>query len=278
MNNKATPSYDGNEYTCPKCSKFTKHSDINFWISKNQERTNNDGKHIGAPINYYYEIQATEKDFVTSIAKNIDNYVWKNIFPNDKLKFFENCEWKNKKETSIRSVIAIKIKVCTNCGNRLIWEGDTSDYNVKLSNQNLTNFDIDEPSEYLPEKLKDIYEEARSISLLSPISSLALLRYILEQMLIDKGYGKNSNKLYDMLSSEKLKKDIGNNLAKIGDNLRFIANKAIHPSEIDMDAVEDKIDKVFNWINRITDALYNTYDSDVSESNDLKEKATSKKT
>lgn len=223
---------------------------------------------------YYTYLVRTDSNKWNSLdAEDIDHDVWKHIFPDYKTLNIHPILNSPVYVYDYEPTILIFIKVCNSCGNRLIYDGKgykDDDKNIKLSNQNLTNFEIDEPNEYMPKELKTIYNEAKSISKLSPRSSSALLRYILEQLLIKKFPSFKSQKLCDMLNAPELKHEIGAELVKIGDSLRIIGNKSIHNGlEININELEDNIDKLFDWINCLSNELFKNYDEISANSSDL---------
>lgn len=280
------PKYDRHTYICPNCKKNSNHTTIEFAIAKKAttyidydvpDSVFFDGVLIDEGNIYYTYLVRTDSNKWNSLdAEDINRDVWKHIFPDDKT--LNNFPLKHPLNSPVYAyayepTILIFIKVCNSCGNRLIYDGKgykDDDKNIKLSNQNLTNFEIDEPNEYMPKELKTIYNEAKSISKLSPKSSSALLRYILEQLLIKKFPNFKSQKLYDMLNDPELKHEIGAELVKIGDSLRIIGNKSIHNGlEININELEDNIDKLFDWINCLSNELFKNYDEISANSSDL---------
>lgn len=280
MNKKeySIPKYDRHTYICPNCKKNSNHTTIEFAIAKKATTYIQDNILFDEGDIYYTYLVRTDSNKWNSLdAKDIDRDVWKCIFPDDTT-LNDHFPLDSPVNSPVYAyayepTILIFIKVCNSCGNRLIYDGKgykDDDKNIKLSNQNLTNFEIDEPNEYMPEELKTIYNEAKSISKLSPRSSSALLRYILEQLLIKKFPSSKPQKLYDMLNDPELKHEIGAELVKIGDSLRIIGNKSIHNGlEININELEDNIDKLFDWINCLSNELFKNYDEISANSSDL---------
>lgn len=264
MNNKSIPSFERNDFICPKCNKLTKNESFEFIFSSN--------KHY--PGAYYRKIKLirNNSELIFNYEDNI-NYLewevlWKSIIKNSGM-FYEQM---NNNES-----LNIILKICTNCQNRLIYDASSNETNWNFSNsQNMTNFDIDQPNEYMPENLKIIYNEAKSISKLSPRASAALLRHILEQMLLEKFPNLKNEKLSSILTNENIISQLGKNLLKKGEAIRFVGNKTLHTLEINMDELNLNMDKMFKWVNEISSNLYDD-DKEFIQAENLKNNIISKK-
>lgn len=164
--------------------------------------------------------------------------------------------------------VSIRIKVCDKCKNLLIYESFKNKY--ILSNQNIVNYEIDNPTKYMPNDLKKIYNEARAIYKLSPTGAALLLRSILEKSLIKKFPILNDQKYYTLtakLQYQEVINIIGNYNSKNDSNsnkcltlIKEIADKSVHSSNINIKKLNKYINKLFIWINEIVEKLFIEYE------------------
>lgn len=262
--NNITPKYDSNNFMCSKCKNVTIHNSLNLYLF-GHHKYNSD--FFGLPnfdLGYYLEIDfnLSDSNNLLNLQGSMNDNIWKKIFVNDPL-LIEN------------DAIKIYIKICSKCGNRIYFDWDSHIKSIDLVNQDMINCDIDGPNEFLDEELVKIYNEARNIYKMSPRSAAALMRYILEQMLV-KNFPevKNCKNLSEMLNNNKVINKIGSNLVNVSNNIRIIANKSIHTNEIDMDQVDINMPEIFKWINDIANVIYNDYSIESKKSNEIKDKIT----
>lgn len=262
--NNITPKYDSNNFMCSKCKNVTIHNSLNLYFFGNHIRNFDNFGNNSTLLGYYLQIDfnLSDNNKLWKLQDSMNDSIWKKIFVNDQL-------------LRKNDAIKIYIKVCSKCGNRIYFDWDSHRNTIDLANQNMINCDIDEPNEFLDEELAKIYNEARNIYKMSPRSAAALMRYILEQMLV-KNFPKfkNCKNLSEMLNDNEVINKIGNNLVNVGNNIRIIANKSIHTNEIDMDQVDINMPKIFKWINDIANVIYNDYSIESNKSNDVKNKIT----
>lgn len=110
---------------------------------------------------------------------------------------------------------------------------------------NLMN-SLPEPHEDLPAELLNDYEEARSITHLSPRSAAALLRLLVEKLCLHLGAeGKNINDYIAYLVRNGLPEKV----QKAFDIVRLIGNNAVHPGAIDLKDNLEIVSKLFILIN-----------------------------
>jgi len=117
-------------------------------------------------------------------------------------------------------------------------------------------------SEDMPEEVKEIYNEARNITTLSPNAAAALLRLALQKLVVELGcQGKNLNEdIGELIKEKKLPEKIGQSL----DSVRILGNYAVHPGEIELkDDIETAI-KLFRLLNLIVDYTI-THPKEVTE-------------
>lgn len=260
--NNITPKYDSNNFMCSKCKNVTIHNSLNLYLF-GRHKYNSD--FFGLPnldLGYYLEIDfnLSDSNNLLNLQGSINDNIWKKIFVNDPLLMENNA-------------IKIYIKICSKCGNRIYFDWDSHRKSTDLVNQNIINCDVEFPSRFLNKELSNIYYEARNIYKLSPRAAVMLMRYILEQMLVENfPEVKKCKNLFDMLNSDIVKKKIGNNLVNVGNNIRSIANKSIHTNEIDMQEININMPEIFEWINNIANVIYNDYSIESDRSNDIKNK------
>lgn len=273
MQNKPIPKYDRNDFICPNCNTLSHNTHIKFQIlARNYD--------CDFEENILLFSLDSSKPYEYSFEK-FENNFWNNILVNHKKKKANKMSEEQKIMANLLYApyipyIEITLKICNNCGNKLLWENDANIDKHRLSNQNLINFEIDEPNEYMPNDLKEIYNEARSISNLSPRSASALLRYLLEQLFIRKFSTLKTKSLSEMLDDSTLKSELGNSLIKVGDSIRQIANKSIHTSEIDINELTNNINLFFEWINSITNVLFQNYEEIAKQSEEIRKNITKK--
>jgi len=104
------------------------------------------------------------------------------------------------------------------------------------------------PPEDMPEKVKEIYIEAREIQNKSPRATAALLRVAIEELVKLSGVKGNLNKAIGKLVKRGMPPDI----QKALDVVRVIGNDAVHPANR-MDLKDDKetVTLLFNLVNLI---------------------------
>lgn len=121
------------------------------------------------------------------------------------------------------------------------------------------------PTKDMPEKIKEIYEEASLVLGDSPRASCALLRLALQELMI---YLKENIKEYCGLKIGNLKQEIeevikiGNfnktqeeALKKTMDSMRLVGNKAVHPSELDLNDSPEIAGILFEMLNFIVEEV-----------------------
>jgi hypothetical protein len=160
-------------------------------------------------------------------------------------------------EGTYEKVPKANLSKCVRCKEFAMW------YEQKLIHPEQNQ--LVRPNDDLPEDIKQIYNEALSVSFKSPRSANALLRLALEK-LIRHIIGHNNKSLDDnilLLVTEKgLPKQIRNSM----EILRVIGNNSVHPGVIDLQGVEsiETATKLFELINTIAYILI-THPKNVNE-------------
>lgn len=111
--------------------------------------------------------------------------------------------------------------------------------------------EIPKPSEYMPEDVKKLYNEARSVFNLSPRSSGALVRITLERLIKRHILTDDTGRLNDMIG--KLSVTFPDYITQLMDNIRTSGNDNAHDdlSKIHDNENSKKVIKLFEFINFI---------------------------
>ena len=136
-----------------------------------------------------------------------------------------------------------KISICYNCGGIAMW------YDDKTISPNASH----QPPAHteMPEHIKPIYEEAASISRLSPRASCALMRHALEELVKHMGY---TDGLFDNIGQMYQEGLIDDTIKDSLDIVRLTGNDSLHGNQIDMDD-QTNVDYMFELINEIVESL-----------------------
>lgn len=102
------------------------------------------------------------------------------------------------------------------------------------------------PNIDMPESVKEVYDEAGTISLLSPRSACALLRLALQMLLLQLAESGDINRAIENLEKKGLNPEIKDAMHI----LRVTGNHAIHPGRISFENDTDTT-KLFNLLNAI---------------------------
>ena len=137
------------------------------------------------------------------------------------------------------------VKVCTHCGKITLWENRKMVYPYGTSIQ---------PSEYMPEAIATIFNEAQSITNLSPRAACVLLRACLEKLAVKAG--ASGHDLFEKIKSLNLSP----RMKKLADACRLTGNEAIHGSYFDLDiSNEEAVANAWalsRFINRLTEEFF----------------------
>ncbi len=133
---------------------------------------------------------------------------------------------------------------CRACGKVQFWLGEKMIYPASSG--------IEEPNEDMPEEVKNLYNEARSVFEFSPKAGAALLRLGLQNLCkYLGGKGENINKDIGWLVKQGLPIEI----QKAMDSIRVIGNNGVHPGEINLDENKDLAEALFPLMNLIVEKM-----------------------
>jgi hypothetical protein len=129
------------------------------------------------------------------------------------------------------------ISHCYNCNELAVWVHDKMVYpNTKIDLK--PNFD-------LPDHIKKLFDEARTIVDLSPKGAAAILRLCVQYLCKELGEsGKNIDQDIATLVSKGLNPLVQKSL----DVVRVIGNEAVHPGEINLDDNKDIAIQLFGLV------------------------------
>jgi hypothetical protein len=139
------------------------------------------------------------------------------------------------------------ISRCSNCEDYAIWEGPN------LVHPNILT--VVPPNDDMPEDIKSLYNEARSIVNLSAKSAAALLRLGLEKLLIHVGAKKGN---IDVMIQDLVDRDIistSGSVRKALDSIRLLGNAGVHPTGIDLDEDPQAAFALFKVLNFVVEKL-----------------------
>ncbi|TCH60926.1 DUF4145 domain-containing protein [Acinetobacter sp. ANC 4862] len=138
----------------------------------------------------------------------------------------------------------LELSYCSHCKKRTLW----------LS-ENILYPHVDaliKPHDDMPKNLIKDFEEAISIVNKSPRGAAALLRLVIQKLMIELGEkGENINQ--DIASL--VKKGLDPHIQQALDYCRVVGNNAVHPGEIKLDDSPDIANTLFEMINYIVEDL-----------------------
>ncbi|SFI18423.1 protein of unknown function [Tindallia magadiensis] len=133
-----------------------------------------------------------------------------------------------------------KVSHCEKCKASTIWHQDKIIFPHSAI--------VPPPNIDLPSDIKNDYNEAATITNLSPKGSAALLRLCIQKLCMHLGEpGKNINDDIKNLVSKGLPPKVQEAL----DTVRVIGNECVHPGTIDLDDNREVANKLFHMVNFI---------------------------
>lgn len=149
-----------------------------------------------------------------------------------------------KKIISERTVRNLCISFCEKCKAYVIWNNGI----IVYPNKSIAPI----PSKDTPKEILDDYKEASNIFEKSPRSSAALLRLVIQKLLVVLGEkGRNIN---DDIAS-LVSKGLPVRIQKALDIVRVVGNNAVHPGTIDINDNPKIAFALFNLVNLIIDFM-----------------------
>ena len=135
------------------------------------------------------------------------------------------------------------VSKCYHCKNPTIWDNENPVYPVTGHQP--------PPHPDMPENIKLIYDEAASISQLSPRASCALMRCAVEEFVENVGYKGSLFENIGQMYKEGLIDDI---IKDSLDIVRLTGNDSLHDNQIDMND-QTNVDYMFILINEIVESI-----------------------
>ncbi len=133
---------------------------------------------------------------------------------------------------------------CVHCGKIALWCNDRMIY------PNATTAPL--PNEDMPDEIKEDFNEARQVFPISPRSSAALLRLVIQKLCKHLGYpGRDLNDDIGKMVANGL----GSALQQAFDAVRVIGNESVHPGQIDLRDDPDTALLLFNLVNIIVQKM-----------------------
>lgn len=137
-----------------------------------------------------------------------------------------------------------RIATCTRCDNITIWHNRELIFPLSMVGPL--------PHADMPPEVRDLYEEARTVSSLSRKSAAALLRLAL-QVLVD-GLEPGSANINSKIGA-LVQRGLHPQVQQAMDVLRVVGNNAVHPGQIDLDADDDLLPALFVMLNLIVEQV-----------------------
>ncbi len=156
--------------------------------------------------------------------------------------FWDSTQWDLSKNP-MRNKNALRISYCVNCHEYTLWIYD------EMVSPDASNAPL--PCPEMPDDVKKLYMEARSICSKSPRGAAALLRLAIQQLCIE--IGEKGTKINDDIAS-LVKKGLPEKIRKALDIVRVTGNNAVHPGQIDVDDI-DIVSALFELINLIVEHM-----------------------
>lgn len=161
---------------------------------------------------------------------------------------FSQQEWGNPPilagGTNYGTAASFEIARCKRCTRMSVWIDGVMIY-PHLMTAPLPNTD-------LSEDVRRDFEEARTISGLSPRGAAALLRLAIQKICRELGEpGIDINKDIGQL----VKKGLPARVQQAMDTVRVVGNNAVHPGQLDLRDNEDVVRQLFGLVNLVADVM-----------------------
>ena len=157
---------------------------------------------------------------------------------------FAQQDWFGMTAPSWRVMTELDVAHCQQCNSYSLWLNEKMIYPVSGT--------APLPNPDLPSEIRADYDEARSISSLSPRGSAALLRLAIQKLCVHLGEkGKDLNQDIANL----VKKGLPQRIQQALDIVRVIGNNAVHPGQIDLTDDVETAGKLFGLVNIIAEVM-----------------------
>lgn len=148
---------------------------------------------------------------------------------------------------------AVDRSLCAACTKETVWYNTdgSSDWRIIWPKQSKVG---KEPNPDMPDKVRETYEEARSIGSSSPRAATALLRLATEYLIVDQvGRKINLNEgIGELVKGNRMPKRV----QRVADYLRLSGNDAVHTVQaIQDDDPEGTTEMLFDFLNTLVDEL-----------------------
>ena len=171
---------------------------------------------------------------------------------------FRKCYNHRLNEDTVENILCILSKVykdtnfikdcdlsfCDYCKKYSIW------VNKKIVYPHLSTAPL--PVAEMPESVKELYSEARTIANQSPRGACALLRLAIHRLI--KELGEDENNLSTAIGN-LVKKGLPEKIQKALDTVRVIGNNAVHPGEINIKDNPEIANSLFMLVNFIYEKM-----------------------
>lgn len=235
MTSDNTPLISKTAFACPHCGAYT----TQFWY-KTFVGMYNDKDHRTPTMPDEGAIDAVQKDKALPPEAKESFVKWIRQIRSGK-PFIEKSEASPYNPPILHNC---NFTSCYNCGEIAVWIHDRMVYPSK-------KIDI-QPNADLPDNVRALFDEARTIVDESPKGAAALLRLSIQHLCINLGEtGKNLDR--DIASL--VAKGLNPLVQKALDVVRVIGNESVHPGEIDLNDNKEVAVKLFGLVNLIAEQM-----------------------
>jgi hypothetical protein len=232
--NQNTPLISKTAFNCPHCGAYT----TQYWSKLFVGSYDGDVRTPGIPDEKF--ITEIQNDKILKEEMKYEFISWAKNMMNGK-PFIESST-----DSPYHAPILnnCNISKCYNCKEIAVWVHDKMVYPSD-------KIDI-QPNGDLPELVKRLFDEARSIVTDSPKGAAALLRLCIQHLCVELG---ESGKNLDSAIANLVSKGLNPMVQKALDVVRVIGNESVHPGEINLNDKKDTAVKLFGLVNLIAEQM-----------------------
>ena len=214
------PKYELSAFNCPHCNAYAEQ----YWSNL-----------LSDPEEFNQKYNSLIQNLTST---NIDTYQHRGYFIN--LLADWNSDWSR---CLVRNA---KIATCNHCEKESFWIEE------KMIYPNMVTVTLSPPD--MPTNVKELYDEARLVSNLSPRSAATLLRVSLERL--TENLGETTGNLNARISRLNAK-GLPENVIKGLDIVRIHGNDGAHSNQMDMDEQDTSeiVNKLFWMVNYIIEKV-----------------------